>query len=197
MDIPKVHKMLARYPDGRLVSLWVEESNRLVQQRNGGELTYEEGKITYALKGSQGIYTIGTLAEGKGQIPNGEGKKKQGATLVIHEAIPLGDEMPSNLLAYQDAGRYPAILLGKEVWREPAPEPIEEWVDVTGECRAKFLMAATSNMGGYYFQVHHEDACIDFGLGEPAVDGDYRVEVATTNHFAGMHTFKILHRVVK
>ena len=198
MDIPRVYKALARYPDGRLVSLWASNHSGTVD-RGEVELEYHEGEITYAPQGSQGIYTEATYQEGIGQMKNGEEKRDLlGATLVLHEAIPLGNMMPADPHAYQAPGRYPAILLGKEVWRKPAPEPIEEWVDVTGECTLQFINEVIFKKKGFYVQVYYRGACVvGLGLADPYVKDGFKLEPVTPNYLQAMSTFRILHRVVK
>lgn len=129
METQTVYKALVRTKDGRLVSIW---SDRI--------LDYNEGQITYAPKGSMGIFIRPTLEGAKysGKTNSRRRCKELGGTRVVHEATPLGNlcsKAGSSIFLADD--RYPAILLGKEVWRDKPirPEPKFKVGDkVVGTC---------------------------------------------------------------
>jgi len=125
MEIPKVYKALVKTRAGRLVSIWAETL-----------LDYHEGEVTYAPKGSMGIFIRDDLG---GAVNNGKSNsrhrcKELEGTLVVHEATPLGNlcsKAGHSTFLVDD--RYPAILLGKEVWRD---EPTE----LERLCEARVLL---------------------------------------------------------
>ena len=112
MEIPKVYKALA-LEDGVLKSIIAG------REGFGASLEYQEGEVTYAPEGSMGIFADAVLKEA---IRNGQGNYfGQPGILVVHEAVPLGTRMWGEE-TFMEYPRYPAILLGKEVWRE-RPKP--------------------------------------------------------------------------
>ena len=146
MDMPKVYKVVVELPNGTKVS-------RTAGGKEGGwsanhELVYKEGMVTDAPEGSLGIFTDKDLKDACRTAEDTSGGKE--GTRVIHEAIPLGQELlETNTFFGNNVGRYPAILLGKEVWRgEPAPK--KEWVDVTEECCLRWEPGCIDKTKGYY-----------------------------------------------
>jgi len=115
----KVYKPLVRTEDGRLVSIFARRRPTL----DYPELEYKEGTITYAPEGTRGIWTSPDLERGKKQKENATDKLSEGGTFVVHEATPLGNPITTPTEVGAPSTRYPALLLGKEVWREEAPRP--------------------------------------------------------------------------
>ena len=115
----KVYKPLVRTEDGRLVSIFARRRPTL----DYPELEYKEGTITYAPEGTRGIWTSPDLERGKKQKENATDKLSEGGTFVVHEATPLGNPITTPTEVGAPSTRYPAILLGKEVWREEPSRP--------------------------------------------------------------------------
>jgi len=122
----KIYKVLLE-EDGELKSTIAGRGlGKVYLAQDKPRLTYKEGQITYAPEGTVGLFSYRILGEAKRYskyIPHDEG------TIRIHEAIPLGNRFST---FFFNSRVYPALLLGKEVWREEAPK--EGWVDVTSEC---------------------------------------------------------------
>lgn len=93
----------------------------------GANLTYTEGEITYAPEGSMGIFVEETLMEARSMGQGNRGYKEKEGKLVVYEAAPLGfqEAVVDHNKAFGNMLRYPAILLGKEVWRDKPKEPTE------------------------------------------------------------------------
>jgi len=120
------YKPLVETPEGELVSIWAGGG----VGRAGYILKYKGGEITYNPEGKAGIWVSETLEQAK---DSGFGNKNKDGVLVVYEVTPLGKRMgeregfPIPSTFGYDV-RYPAILLGKEVWsdrpkEEPRPEP--------------------------------------------------------------------------
>lgn len=120
--IPVVYKALIN-KDNKLESL-VAGSGSFTDHRS---LPYHVGQITYAPEGSLGIFVDETLADAQGNAQGNKSKcRKVRGTLVVHEAAPLGAALPQEgKSSFESYTRYPAILLGKEVWRETPPPKLE------------------------------------------------------------------------
>lgn len=113
------YKPLVETPDRGLISLWAGGGAA------GTVLEYKEGEITYTPKGSAGIWVSKTLEQAK---DSGFGNKNKVGVLIVYEVTPLGERMGegegfSTPSSFARDIRYPAILLGKEVWREEEPRP--------------------------------------------------------------------------
>lgn len=179
MEIPKVYKALVEKEGGELVSIWAGT-------HIGGELSYQEGQVTYAPEDSIGIFVEETLEE---SIYNGKDnstlkRKEYNGTLVVHEAIPLGQMFPKgHSLNFEDYIRYPAILLGKEVWRQEPEKPKEEWVDVTKECTYYARRDGDDlKKGAYVLVIEHNGEIVGHlfvGGVKPAMMGsNYQIEIS-------------------
>lgn len=192
-EVKKVYKPLVETSDGRLVSIWAG-------RRRGISLEYRVGEITYTPEGGAGIWVCETLevAQGQGKSNSRTTIKDTSGALVVHEATILGEKcgaiMDTTGLpdTFSDDIRYPAILLGKEVWREV---PKEEWKDVTRECSCKILSNVLDN---YHILVSilHEDKQVGaLGLNqiELSLSEDYRVEPDTKTG-AGTQWFRVFKR---
>ncbi len=130
-----VYKAVANFPGGRLESILAGGGSEEV--RTLPMLVYKEGEITYAPEGSNGVYVSETEEKARdvGMWNKTRIKGIYGAVVTVHEAIPLGNRKSledavavRGLSAFAEIPRYPAILLGKEVWREtpkeqPGPVP--------------------------------------------------------------------------
>ena len=105
----------------------------------------------------------------------------------VLEVYPVGgsaqeDDLGAGSLKVQ------AVYVVKEVWRQ---EPIEEWVDVTGECIVE--------MEWGYVSVYHEEICVltlGGGFSALTIDDNYGVIVEPPEN-PGCGSFTILHRVIK
>lgn len=117
-EVKKVYKALQETPEGKLISLMAQSD--LCRY----PLDYREGGITYAPEGSMGIFTDDTRGKARHTGRANKGRcTENGGILVIYEAIPLGEMMNKAIdLTFASRDRYPAILLGKEVWREKPRE---------------------------------------------------------------------------
>jgi len=121
--VNKVYKVVVETEDGRLVSRTAGGYGFSKWQ----ELVYKEGEITYAPEGSGGIFVDETMEDAHTTVEDRAGSKQ--GTRVIYEAIPLGKlcgaipDRCGGVSIFSASARYPAILLGKEVWRETPPRP--------------------------------------------------------------------------
>lgn len=132
----KVYKPLVETSDGKLVSIWA------CAKKSGVRLEYKERRITYNPEGGMGIWVSPSLWEAESQLHHNAGytKEKTSGIGVIHEATPLGEGMGNMEF------RYPAILLGKEVWREK-PREVPVTFKVGDKVRVK--EGITSTMYGF------------------------------------------------
>ena len=188
-----MYKPLVKTPDGKLVSTWAGRSL-------GVTLEYKEGGITYTPKGGAGIWVCESQEEAQSQ---GSMNKRAKGVLVVHEVTVLGDkcgnilDRDGGISSFSDSLRYPAIILGKEVWCEKSEE---EWVDVTHECTAR-LEDLGSGMGTCVVVSHDGKWLIELGVGTAkerlSHEGDYRVEDLGSYYEDPHHMFRILKRVTK
>ncbi len=114
----KMFKPLLRKPDGTLESIWAGKGERKI----GTTLTYKEGEITYASEGTLGIWVSESIEQAQ---TAGVGSKRGEGDIVVHEVVALGHQLPSGgtISGSPQNIRYPAIILGAEVRREPPPMP--------------------------------------------------------------------------
>uniref|UniRef100_A0A6H1ZRQ9 Uncharacterized protein n=1 Tax=viral metagenome TaxID=1070528 RepID=A0A6H1ZRQ9_9ZZZZ len=118
--IKQVYKVV-RIDGEELKSVWAgNPTGGIVISADG--VVYKEGEITYAPKGQQGLSTFDTLLEAIAFASTQAMKYSR----VVHEATPLGKRGEKVGSAYSwgnTAATYPAILLGKEVWKEEEKKP--------------------------------------------------------------------------
>jgi len=151
MDTPIRYKGFALI-DGKLYSTW---AGRTI----GTKLTYKEGQITYTPLGSLGIWTYLT-------VPSREQCScPKEVSFVVHEVIPLGEEFPIDVASAfsKSPGRYPAVLVDKEVYRETLPSTslsVGSWVDVTKECTFEPHQEGNPEEGGYVLCVWYKGSLI-------------------------------------
>ena len=247
----KMYKPLVKTSEGKLVSIWAGGGI-------GTCLEYKEGQITYTLEGGAGIWVCETLEGAQRQdIRNALCRKKEtSGTFVVHEVTPLGELFtPEQGNPSVEAGiRYPAVLVGKEVWSskgskplfkvgdrvrgtggvfegelctiekiewrgsgylyavscpmrassggtfeenlEPAPKPVEEWVDVTGECEVSLW----ENLGAVLVVIEHKNqhvSLLGLNQAEPTfLARGYDLKKGGTTGL-GTQWFKILKKVTR
>ena len=181
MAIPKVYKALVRRDDGTLVSLIARK------EWAGDQLEYREGEITYAPEGSMGIFVAATL-EGAKCVGH---RNSGGKPIIIHEVTPLGEMLTKrDTRHFAERDRYPAILLGGEVYSEEAePEPEEKLVDVSAECVGDLYSAKDGCLlrvfhnGNYVFEVGNG--------GKPWVASEYEVKTVKNPVGGDLNWFKV------
>ncbi len=194
-EVKKVYKVLVETKEGKLVSMIAGGKKSGWDEYR--ELTYKEGEITYAPPSTMGIFVKEAIDRAIGHSFDHSGGKME--LRVIHEAIPLGKKLPRTGDAFSTEARYPAILLGKEVWREKPAKLKEEWVDVTGECTVSLE------------HLHGGRACVlishgvgwvmELGVGvgiervPPCNDGVYKIEDCGVNCGDPQHTFRVWKKV--
>lgn len=195
MKAPEVFKVLAN-KDGKLESLTTMGSN----------LSYAEGKVTYAPEGSMGIFVDETLEKARVNGTGNQGykcEKKAGvdkpATFIIHRAIPLGQPLPKTGAVFGGSLRYPAILLEEEVWRAPPPTPKVEWVNVTEECTFGLMANRSGEECQALIKITHKSKVIGMmGLNQlEPMSGDiskkYKIE-SSESTFCKTQWFRVFHR---
>lgn len=128
MEVPKVYKVMRIDPeDGKLKSVYAGNPKHCLIQYP--TVIYKEGEIAYAPRGQLGLSAFGTYEGAKYFCKT----NKVEDVMVIHEAVPLG-KRGGGLWDCDDSDcTYPALLIGKEVWRSEPEKPKEGWVDVTRE----------------------------------------------------------------
>lgn len=114
----KVYKVVASI-DGVLHSL---------TKGYGQDLIYEEGKILDAPEGSMGIFVEPDMTAAHNQAQANSGywftDPSKSQYVAIHEAVPLGEQLLiTRETFFSNRTRYPAILLGKEVWNNKLSRP--------------------------------------------------------------------------
>ena len=124
----RVYKALQKTPEGKLISLRAQSGD--------GRLDYEEGAITYAPESSMGIFVDETpIGAQRNGISNSFYAHGAGGIVVVYEALPLGKQLPNTGRFPTEQTRYPAVLLGKEVWTETLKKPV--WKDITEQLTIK------------------------------------------------------------
>lgn len=171
-SVKKVYKAV-RLKDGALESL-VVGSARQGYAFPYSTLTYIEGEITYAPKGSDGIYVSLTLEGAVGDIRGNCPDPDEGH---VYEATPLGKQGKGMI----NLPTYPAILLGKCVWRSEPEKPKEEWVDITKECHT--TLVPFEEIDGSYLALCHASIVIGvLALNQNILDlglpSNYKIERA-------------------
>lgn len=163
--------------------VWRSEGGQLESLTTIGKtLYYTEGRITYAPEGSMGIFVSSSLAIAKGMGLGNRGYKlsKVGEgikdALVVYEVIPLGNRFPYTDVSFGGSDRYPAILLGKEVWRDEPVPPKEEWEEVTKDitCRGNCGRAVIEHKGIELMELTLSKPYI----ASPVTEGRYKIEPA-------------------
>ena len=120
-QVKSVYKVV-RVDNGVLKSVYAGHYTGIHFVEDLQGVTYKEGQITYAPQGQKGLAVWDTLEQA---ILFSESNSTQGKQ-AVYEATGLGNR-DIGLQADEGASTYPAILLGKEVWREePKPEPRPE-----------------------------------------------------------------------
>lgn len=123
---------------------------------------------------------------------------------VTHKDIGVVKEVHEDRLEVN----FPTFMEGRYNWSahalemELAPEPEEEWVDVTRECTLDFLHAFSCEAGGEYIQLCHGKvavACFGFdGQWQPSESAvDYKIEQVQERYLGTLGTFRILKRELK
>jgi len=196
MPVTKLYKALRVKPDGTLASLLIGHTTS-VQFASFKELTYKEGEITYAPKGSRGVYCDNTLggAEQRARIESNHGRRFEA---VVHDVTVLGTESSRTT----DTTCCPAVLVGRKVYgiayRPPEP-PKEEWKDVTKECTTKWTRASCSVSGGYYLDIYHNGELVaSLGQGVSLWCNQYKVETVSLNYFVmrgEMSTIRVMKKI--
>lgn len=192
-EVKKVYKAV-RDIEGRLESLVVGSKHFGKSYRDEITLTYKEGEITYAPENSAGIWTHSNLRVAVTDIYNWN-LREEGAC--VYEAIPLGKALPAGT---NDGcvARYPAILLGKCVWRSEPEKPEEEWEDITRECKMSPYLYSIG--GEALVNISYHGECVAM-LGINGVEvsnamegGRYALAEETIDTAQGTLWFKVLKR---
>jgi len=164
------------------------------------------------------VYVVGVLKEEKYVNPF-----KVGDRVKVKESVPrpkygwgsLGTVTHSSIGVVKEVRgdrlevNFPTFTEGEYNWAayapemEPAPEPKEEWVDVTRECTLKFLHASScAENGGEYIRIIYKGqdiACL--GLGgywlPSSCLSSYKIELVKEGYLGALSTFRILKKELK